>query len=91
MGVYVSGFKTTNATKAQIIDALALAYEQGTITTINDETLINELTTYTSELLGSGLVRYSAPDGMHDDCVIALALAWWAGNRIPSDKLIDYA
>lgn len=91
MGVYASGFKTTNTTKAQIIDALALAYEQGAITTINDETLINELVVYTSELLGSGLVRYSAPDGMHDDCVIALALAWWAGNRLPSDKLIDYA
>jgi hypothetical protein len=22
------------------------------------------------------MIRYSAPDGMHDDCVMALAFAW---------------
>ena len=26
--------------------------------------------------LPSGMMRYSAPDGMHDDTVMALALAW---------------
>jgi len=26
--------------------------------------------------LPSGMVRYSAPDGLHDDMVISLALAW---------------
>jgi hypothetical protein len=81
MGVSVTGFNTTNTTKAQIIDALALAYEQGKITTIDDETLINELVAYTSERLPSGLIRYSAPEGLHDDTVIGLALAWWAANN----------
>lgn len=86
MGVAVNGFTTTNASKAQVIDALALAFEQGSISIINDETLINELVAYASERLPSGLVRYSAPEGLHDDCVISLALAYWAVK--PGDWLM---
>lgn len=80
MGVSAMGFETTNLTKAKIIDALALAFEQGKITIINDDVLVNELVAYTSERLQSGLVRYSAPEGLHDDTVIALALAWHGAN-----------
>jgi hypothetical protein len=78
MGLSVTGFQTTNASKAQIIDALALAFEQEKIRIINDPVLISELMAYQSERLPSGLLRYGAPEGMHDDCVISLALAWWA-------------
>ena len=28
------------------------------------------------ERLPSGMLRYSAPEGMHDDTVMSLALAW---------------
>jgi hypothetical protein len=42
-----------------------------------DQTLLDELAAFEYEILPSGRVRYSAPDGMHDDCVIALALAFW--------------
>lgn len=79
MGLSVQGFTTTNASKAQIIDALALGYEQDRITTIDDPVLISELMAYQSERLPSGLLRYGAPEGIHDDTVIALALAWWGG------------
>lgn len=79
MGLSVQGFITTNATKAQIIDALALAFEQDKIKMIDDPVLVSELMGYQSERLPSGLLRYGAPEGMHDDCVIALALAWWGG------------
>lgn len=79
MGLSVTGFLTTNASKAQIIDALALAFEQGKIAIIDNQILISELMAYQSERLPSGLLRYGAPEGMHDDCVIALALAWWGG------------
>lgn len=78
MGLAVQGFQTTNATKAAIIQALELAFERDTIRIIDDSVQVNELMAYDSEKLPSGLVRYSAPDGMHDDTVIALALAWWA-------------
>jgi hypothetical protein len=79
MGLAVQGFQTTNASKAQIIDALALAFEQGKIKIIDDQVLVSELMAYESERLPSGLLRYGAPEGMHDDTVIALALAWWGG------------
>jgi hypothetical protein len=78
MGLAVQGFQTTNATKAEIINALQLAFEQGAIHVINDAVQVSELMAYQSERLPSGLVRFGAPEGMHDDTVIALALAWWA-------------
>lgn len=77
-GLPVRAFVTTNATKAQIIEALALAFEQGAITILNDKVLVGELQAYEMERLPSGMVRYGAPEGMHDDCVMSLALAWHA-------------
>jgi hypothetical protein len=29
------------------------------------------------------MLRYSAPEGYHDDCVMALALAWHGANAPP--------
>ena len=78
MDLPVVPFNTTNATKAAAIDALALAFERRELRILNDPTLIAELQAYEMERLPSGLYRYSAPDGMHDDCVISLALAWQA-------------
>jgi hypothetical protein len=76
--VPVTGFITTNATKAEIVQALELAFEQRAISILNDATQLNELMAFQSERLPSGLIRYGAPEGIHDDTVIALALAWWA-------------
>jgi hypothetical protein len=72
----VQPFTTTNATKTQAIDALAMAFERGEIRIPNDAVLIAELQAYEMERLPSGLMRYSAPAGMHDDTVMSLALAW---------------
>lgn len=72
----VRPFTTTNASKAKVIDALSLAFERGSITLLNHPTLIGELQAYEAERLPGGLLRYNAPSGMHDDCVISLALAW---------------
>jgi len=77
-GLPVRAFMTTNATKAQIIESLALAFERGVITIPNDPVLIEELMAYEVSRLPSGMVRYAAPSGLHDDCVMSLALAWSA-------------
>ena len=76
MGLPVRDFTTTNSTKADIIESLAAAFEQGNIRILNDATLIAELQAYEVQRLPSGMVRYTAPDSMHDDCVVSLALAW---------------
>lgn len=75
-GLPVMPFTTTNATKTTVIDALALAFERSEIEILNDTVLINELQSYEMERLPSGMMRYSAPEGMHDDTVMSLALAW---------------
>lgn len=77
-GLPVQPFTTTNATKQSAIDALALAFEREQLRILNDGTLVGELLAYTVERTPSGMFRYTAPAGMHDDCVIALALAWQA-------------
>lgn len=77
----VRPFQTTNATKAAVIDGLALAFERGDLAILPDPVLIAELQAYEAERLPSGLIRYGAPAGLHDDCVISLALAWSAAAR----------
>lgn len=75
-GLPVRPFVTTNATKTQAIEALALALETGEIALLDEPTQQAELEAYEMERLGSGAIRYSAPSGYHDDTVMALALAW---------------
>ena len=84
-GLPVFGFNTTNATKSAIIQALALAFERGTITIPNDPVLIGELQAFEGKPTASGLTRYAAPDGLHDDCVMSLAMAW-AGLLMPQEQ-----
>jgi hypothetical protein len=82
-GYQVHPFTTTNASKAEAIDSLTLAIEKGELKIIPDGVLIDELKSYEAERLPSGMLRYSAPEGHHDDCVIALALAWHGASIRP--------
>jgi phage terminase large subunit-like protein len=75
-GLPVVPFTTTAASKQIAVDALALAFERGALRIIPDPTLIAELQAYEAERLPSGMLRYGAPSGMHDDTVMALMLAW---------------
>jgi hypothetical protein len=63
---------------------LAAALEQGDIAIQPDETLMKELLAYRVERLAGGGYRYSAPPGLHDDTVIACALAWHGVKRFGS-------
>lgn len=74
-GLPVVPFVTTNASKKEAIDALALLLEQEDLRILDDEVLKAELKSYESTRLPSGLLRYSAPEGLHDDTVVALAIA----------------
>ena len=90
-GVYVTGFTTTNATKANAVQALELAFERNDIQLLADELQINELMAYQSEKLPSGLVRYGSPDGLHDDTVMALAIAFTMAGTPTANKLVSWA
>ncbi len=77
-GLPVYPFITTAASKPPLIEALALAIERHDLALLPDDTLIDELTNYRMERLPAGGYRYTAPSGLHDDLVIATALAWHA-------------
>lgn len=47
------------------------------------QTLEQELMSYASNVTKTGRFQYSAPEGFHDDCVIALALAVWEASEEP--------
>lgn len=77
--ILCQGYHLTSQSKEALIDALALAIESGTVRLLDLPVQTVELQAYQYELTPSRNVRMSAPPGMHDDCVIALALA----NRGP--------
>lgn len=75
-GLNIVPFTTTSATKQGIIQSLQSAFENGQIKVLNDAVLIGELLSYEAKRNASGSFAYSAPDGMHDDTVMSLAIAW---------------
>ena len=74
-GLPVTSFVTTASSKHQMITALELAFDKKEITILNDPVLRAELNSYEKKDR-AGLPSYSAPEGQHDDTVIALSLAW---------------
>ena len=85
-GLPMRPFQTTARSKTPLIEGLALALERSEITLLPDPVLLQELAAYSMERLPGGGYRYGAPPGLHDDTVIATALAWhgvrYGGVRI---------
>jgi hypothetical protein len=77
----VWAWEATNASKAALVQALGLAIERGDLTLLDDQVQIGELQAYEAQVLPSGLLRYGAPAGQHDDTVIALGLAYLGAQR----------
>jgi hypothetical protein len=75
-GLPVREFTTTNASKQYIIEQLMLGLEQSTLKILPDPVLLGELQSFEATKTPSGAIRYAAPEGYHDDCVMSLALAW---------------
>lgn len=78
------------AVKTDLIVLLQIAFEQATIELVSpqsnwarpeDDALVAELFSYQAKLTQKGHISYGAPKGLHDDLVIALALAQWGRAR----------
>jgi len=81
-GLPVRAFTTTAQSKDQIIRSLALAFEKNERRWLKNQVAANELLAYESKISAiTGRISYSAPEGMHDDTVIARALMNHAANR----------
>lgn len=73
--INVNGVKFNASSKTNLINNLSMCIENKLIRFEEIPELIAELRMYEAEQTGTGHVRYNAPSGYHDDCVIALALA----------------
>ena len=70
----VHSFKYTSTSKQQLMEGLAAAIHQRRVI-FPDGVIKAELESFEYQMTGTG-VKYTAPPGLHDDCVNALALAW---------------
>ena len=77
-GVTCVGISLQSQQKHDILVALRVAMSQDAISYPPEPVLTGEMAGYHAQALPSGRLKYSAPQGKHDDCVIALALANWA-------------
>jgi phage FluMu gp28-like protein len=80
-GLRVMGYKFTQESKKKLIESLMISFEQERIRILDEPVQTNELQIFEYTINPSGTVSYSAPEGYHDDCVMALALANWARSN----------
>ena len=86
LGLSVDSFKFTSASKGPLIENLAMRIERGEVRLLDVPVQADELLAYEYQVSKSGHISMNAPEGMHDDTVIALALAAWgmARRRVPN-------
>jgi hypothetical protein len=81
-GLPFRGFETTAKSKPPLIENLALALEKEEWQFIDDPVWTGELEAYERKVNpATGRSSYSAPDGIHDDTVIARALMVDCDNK----------
>lgn len=74
-GVPIEPYKITAQSKKELIEKLSIWIEQHKLAMIPMEETIFELDNFSYEIGPTGYIRYNAPPGLHDDIVIAHALA----------------
>jgi phage FluMu gp28-like protein len=73
-GRHIMGLKFTQVSKQQLMLGLQTAIQSRKIG-FPDGQIVKELEVFEYQYSATG-VKYSAPSGFHDDCCVALALAW---------------
>lgn len=93
-GIQTEGYYMTHESKQVVIDNLRVAFENGTVSIPDDPVLVTELGAYEiTQNEKTGRYFYSAPEGQHDDTVVALALALWGQRGTPiysADETSNY-
>lgn len=89
---YVFPFITSSKTKPIIIEDLAIIFEKKEIGITNEQWLVDELEAFTYIYNDKTRnVQYSAPQGVHDDGVISLALAVSSRKKLMSKGNYSYS
>jgi len=81
--VTIVPFTMTYSSKTPLIESLRRVLEENGLKLLPHPTQRHELEIYVRTQAATGAWQFSAPSGEHDDCVIALALAWYAAGAGP--------
>ena len=93
-GVFVEDFTFSGKSKEELIGKLIVFVNEKYIQIPDYEPLIDELKSFQFQLYNERgdllkYIRYEAPKGFHDDCVMSLALAVWglSGRPLQEDAI----
>lgn len=78
----LQGYHFSSQSKQRLMEGLAYAIQNKRVS-FPQGVIVNELESFIYEYKPSG-VRYTAPEGLHDDCVCALALAVMCQQTAPA-------
>ena len=88
VGCNVKAFKFTTTSKKQVIENLMKMVDDSIISIPDIPEIRHEFSIFGFEQTQFGNVRYSAPDGQHDDIVIATALCAWGLEKNMSTNVV---
>lgn len=81
--IMIRPFKTTNETKGLLVNNMSMLSDQAIVSLIKDEKQIDEFESFTYKKTATHYI-YGAPDGLHDDIVMAVMLSYWElGGKFP--------
>lgn len=81
LSVMLLKFNTTNESKERLINNFQVAIQNKQVKILNDSTLKMQLAMYEMKLSSTGKKTYNAASGYHDDCIIAMLLAFDCINK----------
>lgn len=74
-------FNTSNESKEKLINNFQVAIQNNQVQILNDSMLQIEMSMYQMKLTSTGKKSYNAASGYHDDCIIAMLLAFDCINK----------
>lgn len=80
-GLHMQPYQFTSDSKRKMVEHLIMAFDKELLSFPAElRVMADELEAYEATTSQSGTTRYSAPEGQHDDCVMALGLANYAAQ-----------
>jgi hypothetical protein len=89
-GLNFHGVVFTNSSKSAMVNNLITAWETKSLDIPYWEEMIGELEAFEVQTSDTGLMRYNAPSGLHDDIVCMLMLGWAAVSEYSAEFRIRF-
>ncbi len=90
-GCAVKAFKFSQTTKKQAVENLMKMIDDAIIGIPDRPEIRKEFEVFGYKMLPGGQVRYSAPDGQHDDIVMAACLCAWGLDRCSGSRVVGFS